>query len=49
MSFQIIGSAVGDGDEIRIRIAALDTYKVAYASIDVNKEAAEGRRRSNVT
>jgi hypothetical protein len=49
MSFQIIGSAVSDGDEIRIRIAGLDTYKVAYASIDVNKEAVEGRRRSNVT
>ena len=48
LSCQIIGSAITNGDEILVRVSGITTYTVD-ADIDVNKIAAVGRRRSNVT
>lgn len=39
MSVQIIGADVSDGDEIIVRMKALDAYTSAGADIDVNKPA----------
>jgi hypothetical protein len=50
LSFQIVDADVSDNQEIHLRVDGMDAYQTdKWPDIDVNKAAAEGRRRSNVT